>query len=419
MAGVPLDPDRVRAVLGGPDLAWLVDRCRARIERGQPLTGTVTRFPATPAERAAAARLLGRRPGRGSGVSVRLADLDAELVEAGVASGLRAAVELLTGPLRDLPGEQAGERERLASLGEVLRTGPHRDADWYRAWVESLQADGTLTRLLRRGDDHLVGQAAAVLGRLPADGALAVPVLAERVVGDTKALASTPLARLVLRALALRAGTPVPRGRAAERDTWQSAGVVVDDLASQVLVLNLRCREGHVVAGWLVDAADLGIPFRLTLHQLTVDPMVPVAPDLYICENPAVLRTAAAELGAACRPLVCTEGVPSAACLRLLGAAVRAGARVHWHADLDWTGLRTTAEAVRRFGATPWRMSGADYLAGIARGESEPLRGAPTDSPWDPSLARELRRHGRAVMEERVLTDLLTGLDGRADPRPR
>ena len=90
------------------------------------------------------------------------------------------------------------------------------------------------------------------------------------------------------------------------------------------------------------------------------------------------------------------------------------GARVHWHADLDWTGLRTTADAVRRFGATPWRMTGPDYLAGLARGESEPLRGTPTGSPWDPSLAEELHRHGRAVMEERVLADLLTDLDDRA-----
>jgi uncharacterized protein (TIGR02679 family) len=410
MVGTGLDPARIRAALGGPDLAWLVDRCRARIERGRPLVGTVTRSAATAGEQAAAARLLGRRTGRGTSLTVRLEDLDVEITEAGIAPDLRAAVEVLTGPLRDLPGAQAGEQARVDAMVEALHSSAHRDADWYRLWVDALRTDGTLTRLTRRGDDHLAGHAAAVLGRLPADGTLALPVLAEHAVGDTKALAGTPLARLVLRALALRAGVPVAQTRPAERDVWLSAGVVVDDLASQVLVLNLRGRESHVVAGWLADAADFGIPFRLTLHQLGLDPLTPTGPDLYVCENPAVLRSAAAELGGSCRPLVCTEGVPSAACMRLLRSAARAGVRVHWHADLDWAGLRTTADAVHRLGAIPWRMTGDDYLNGLTRGDSEPLRGTATDSPWDSCLAEHLHRHARAVMEERVLDDLLADL---------
>jgi uncharacterized protein (TIGR02679 family) len=414
MPGRAPDPETVRSALGGPELAWLVDRCRARIESGRPLTGVVARSPASPAEQAAVARLLGRRAGGGIGLSLRLEDLDAEITEAGIAPGLRVAVEMLTGPLRDRRSEQAGEQARIEAMMDDLRTGPHREAAWYRVWTDALRADGTLTRLARRGDDQVAGRAAAVLGRLPADGTLSLPVLAEGAVGDTKALSGTPLARLVLRALALRAGTAIPQGGAAERDIWLSAGVVVDDLASQVLVLNLPCRENDLVAGWLAAAADAGVPFRLTLHQLGLGPLTPRGRDVYVCENPAVLRTAAAELGSRCRPLVCTEGVPSAACLRLLGSAVRGGVRVHWHADLDWTGLRTTGDAVGRFAAAPWRMTGADYVAGLARGESEPLRGAPAASPWDPSLAGELHRHGRAVMEERVLTDLFADLAGRA-----
>ena len=410
MPATGLDRERIRAALGTAELAWLVDRCRTRIERGRPLTGTVTRNPATGAERAAAARLLGRPAGLGPGLAVRLEDVDAELVDAGLAPDLRAAVEALTGPLRDLPGEKAGEQARIDAMGRALRAGSHQGESWYDAWVDALTTDGTLTRLCRKGQQDLAGRAAAVLGRLPADGTLPLPVLAERAVGDTKALAGTPLARLVLRALATRAGTTAPHGGPAERSMWLSAGVVVDDLASQVLVLNVRCREDHVVAGWLADAADFGIPFRLTLHQLGQDPLTPRAAEVYVCENPAVMRTAAAELAGDSRALVCTEGVPSAACLRLLDRAARAGTRVRWHADLDWTGLRTTAEAARRFGAEPWRMDRSDYLAGLARGDSEPLRGYPADSPWDPDLATELARQGRAVMEERVLDDLMGDL---------
>jgi uncharacterized protein (TIGR02679 family) len=404
------DPERVRAVLGAPDLAWLVERCRTRLERGHPLTGTVTRNPASAAERAAVARLLGRRTGRGTGLTVHLAEVAAELADAGIAADLRTAVEVLSGPLRDRPAERTAERDRVDAAADALRAGPHRGAPWYDAWVDALHADGTLTRLVRRGDGHLPGAAGAVLGRLPADGGLALPVLAERAVGDTKALTGTPLARLVLRALAGRAGTDPPRGRREERDVWATAGFVVDDLASQVLVLNLRGAGGGLLSGWLDGAAGQGIPFRITLHQLSLAPFTPRAAEVYVCENPAVLRTAAVDLGAGSRPLVCTEGVPSAACLHLLDAAAAAGSRLRWHADLDWTGLRGTGQAVHRFGAEPWRMGCGDYLAALARGESEPLRGPRADSPWDPQLAAELERTGRAVMEERVLGDLLGDL---------
>jgi uncharacterized protein (TIGR02679 family) len=169
--------------------------------------------------------------------------------------------------------------------------------------------------------------------------------------------------------------------------------------------------DRNVVGDWLRGAAAAGLPFRLTLHQLTRYPLTPAGPRLFVCENPAVLRTAAAELGPDAAPLVCTEGVPSAACLRLIAAAARAGVRIHWRADLDWTGLRGTAEAITRFGAIPWRMSTSDYLTALERGDSEPLRGSPATSPWDPALAGHLTRTGRAVMEERLLPILLADLD--------
>ncbi|MFN8074224.1 MAG: TIGR02679 family protein [Kineosporiaceae bacterium] len=409
-AAVP-DADRLRRVLGGPELAWLLERCRSRIEQGRDLQGAVTRSPASAEERAAVARLLGRRSSGGGSVSLRLEALEAELRDSGVAKDLRSAIEVLTGPIRDRAGERSEEHDRVGDLTAELDGGPHRSEDWYRKWVAMLQADGTLTRLVRRGEGRLVGQAVAVLACLPADSVLAVPVLAERVVGDTKALSATPLARLVLRALAIRAGTAAPRRREEVRRLWTSAGVVADDLSSQVLVLNVRMREGAGLVGrWVAEAADAGVPFRITLHQWGLAPLVPVGPDLFVCENPAVLRTAAAELGRAAAPLLCTEGVPSAAGQLLVEGAARAGVRVHWHADLDWTGLRTTADAVRRYGARPWRMGASDYEEGLTLGESEALRGSPADSPWDPPLAGLLHRHGRAVMEERLLAQLVGDL---------
>ncbi|MFF4136623.1 DUF2399 domain-containing protein [Streptomyces mirabilis] len=165
-----------------------------------------------------------------------------------------------------------------------------------------------------------------------------------------------------------------------------------------------------MVCDWLRDAADFGIPFRLTLHQLATAPVVLAARTIFVCENPAVLRAAAGELQDTSAALVCTEGVASAACHKLLGDAVRAGARLHWRADFDWAGLRITAGAVARHGARPWRMTAADYTAALSKGESTPLAGPPAASPWDPELARAMAESGSTVMEERLLPALLSDL---------
>lgn len=222
----------------------------------------------------------------------------------------------------------------------------------------------------------------------------------------------TALEQLVLRALTLRNGDgpAVPRDRAGRRALWVSVGAIADDLASQVLVLNIGARGDTVVCDWLRDAADFGIPFRLTLHQLTTDPVVPAAHTIFVCENPAVLRAAAGELRNTGAALVCTEGVPSAACHKLLGDAVRAGARLYWRADFDWAGLRITSDAVVRHGAHPWRMTTADYTAALGEGESTPLVGPPAASSWDPGLAPAMAESGSAVMEERLLPALLSDL---------
>jgi hypothetical protein len=58
-------------------------------------------------------------------------------------------------------------------------------------------------------------------------------------------------------------------------------------------------------------------------------------------------------------------------------------------------------------------MGARDYDQ--ADGEGSPLRGAAAASPWDPGLAVSLARTGRAVMEERLIPQLLRDLAGAAD----
>ena len=412
---------RLTRVLGAPELSWLVDRIRRRIAQDASLDGVVTLTSATPQQRLAAARLLGRPPGHGSSLSVPLPAVEAALRASGVAGSLREAVEALGGVVPDVAAARAGfEARRHAAIQSALACR-HAGEQWHGAWLAELSADGTLTRLLRTQRNAVLAQAAAVLDLLPAVD-MPLPVLAERATGDTKALSVPPLPGLVLRALARWHGREVPQSQAARRELWDEFGVILDDLASQVLVLALPAKGGPL-GRWLTEAAALGTPFRVTLHQLSSMPVVLDVPAVYVCENPAVLRAAAAELGGDCAPLICTEGIPSAACHRLLASAVGqpagpAGnaAVVRWRGDFDWTGLRTTATAIVRYGATPWRMSADDYAAGLTVGDSEPLKGPPAGSSWDPGLAGRMRSAGRAVMEERLIPELLSDLQGSGLP---
>jgi uncharacterized protein (TIGR02679 family) len=411
------DPARLRRTLGDPALARLVARLARRLELGRRLDAPLILDAATEAERLALGRLLGRPPTRhGHSLRVWPGQLSAALRSAGIAPDLHSAVEALTGPVVSRPEAAAAERAVREAMRSVIASGRHAGTSWHERWVAALEADGTLTRLARSGGGRLAAQAVTVLDLLPAD-ALPLPVLAEQATGDTKALSGTPLARLVLRALALRDG--VANAALARRETqralWEAAGVIPDDLASQALVLGLAATPVSPLGRWLTEAAEAGIPFRVTLHQLAAMPVTPQADAVFVCENPSVLRAAAAaevlpRRGARPVALVCTEGIPSAACQRLLGACARAGAAIGWRGDFDWTGLRTVDAGMTRHGASPWRMDRPDYEDALATGDTEPLRGLSAPSPWDPELAARMAETGQAVMEERLIPLLLADL---------
>lgn len=396
--------------LDDPGWERLLLAARRKLERtGGAMIGNVGISKPTDEERRVIIGITGRH--RAAGVTrlqVGLADVDTALQEAH-GSGLRAVLAEHGGPLRNRPAEQdREERGKDAALADLAAHCPrHRGRQWFTGWLQGLVADGTATRLVRRGEGGLFALAGEVLNRLPGDD-VPLPVLAERATGSTKALSGTPLAGLVQRGLAAREGTTeASTSRAQQRARWESAGVIVDDLASQVLVLNLRPVEQHPVATWLREAATYGLPFRLTLQQLVNWPMT-LSGNVFVCENPAVVRTAAAELAEHSAPLVCTEGQPSAACHKLLAGCP---GPLYWRGDFDWTGLRTTAMAMERYAALPWRMGRDDYLAGIESGDSEALRGPAAPSPWSLDVAAAMADHGRAVMEERLLPSLLEDLD--------
>src|SRR5438094_5029378 len=139
------DADGLRRLLGAPEIAWLVERIRGRLERGEPVDGTVTLVGATHAERRAAARLLGHSVGRGTSLSVPLPEVAAALARSGAAPSLQAAVEALTGPVRDLAAERADEMRRWEDVLAGARSSPLTSQAWYQAWLEEITRDGTVT----------------------------------------------------------------------------------------------------------------------------------------------------------------------------------------------------------------------------------------------------------------------------------
>jgi uncharacterized protein (TIGR02679 family) len=412
------DLERLRRLLGAEELRWLVERVRARLERGRSLEGTVTLEGATAAQRRAAARLLGLPVGRGASLQVSLPALEAVLLGAGLAPDLAAAVQALSGPVTDRAAERSAAERRWSAVLAVAEQAAYRRPA-LTAWVEWLRG-GVLRRLAGGAPERareLVEQAVAVLDRLPAGGQ-PLSVVAAAGAGDGHLLdPDRPLATLVVRAAAIIGGVPPGDGAEWRRTVWASVGVLAGELTNPVLALNLpgerRTATGRALAVW----AEAGQPVHLTARQLLRDP-----PELsalrgsrvFVCENPSVVAETANRLGTASAPLICANTHPGGAATVLLRQLGAAGARLRYHGDFDWPGITIANGIMARFGALPWRLdAGAYRTAAPPRGPR--LRGGPVTATWDPGLTEAMLELGVKVEEERVLADLLADL---AEPEP-
>jgi len=428
-----VDADRLHRLLGVPELDWLVHRIAARIAAGQPAAeGTATLADPEPAQRRALERLLGRAPGRGRSLTVRLSDVDAVLRDSGVSpEGLTAAVTALRGPIpvrRDVAeASRAAWSSAYAPLADLTARRPELSG-----WLRHTAAAGRLKQLAADPATAaaLAAQAAQVLAVLPHTG-IGLPVLAARTTGDAHALdGDRPLAALVLSAVRSLTNltTADTLDAAGRRSAWAAVGVATDDLSSRVLVLNVPPPPGdrRPLARLLALTAEAGEPAVLTLRMLDSLPERPgnqgpadlSGTVVSVCENPAVLSAAAAELGPACPPLVCLEGTPSVAAIRLLHRLLARGASLRYHGDFDWGGFRIAAavfDLADRCGtaAAPWRFDSAAYLDAVQRGLGGSLgTSRPRDTPWDPDLRDAVETHGVRVEEEHVIEELLTDLAG-------
>jgi uncharacterized protein (TIGR02679 family) len=407
-----VDRARLRRLLGGDDLRWLVDRARARLEHGLPLEGIVALDPATEAQRRAVARLLGRPAGRGASLHVPLAAVDTVLRRGGLAPDLAAAVEALGGPIVDrTAAREAAEAAWAAALAPAEQAADRRHE--LASWVEWLRGSGLLRRLAG-GDPEaarrLAAQAVTVLDRLPADGQ-PLPVLAAAVSDGHLLDPDRPLATLVLRAAAIIGGVAPGAGAEWRRTVWASVGVLDGELTNPVLALNLPGDRETATGRTLGIGAEAGQPLHLTARQLIREPpKLPVrGRTVFVCENPSVVAAAANRLGAGTAPLVCANAHPGAAATLLLRQLAGAGARLCYHGDFDWPGITIANGIIARFAAAPWRLDAGCYRSAAARGGPR-LRGSPVTANWEPPLTEAMLALGVKVEEERVLDDLLADL---------
>lgn len=398
-------PERLRARPLLPLWRTLHDRFSSgkqvsRVRVG-PLDGT---------QRAAIADLLGMTRYPGEYATVHVSTLDTLLGDvAGVDT--RTAVTELVGPLDNRSARRAEASEQRARLWEWLANHEIVTAQpVLHEWAERERRGGLVAGSVEK-TRTLLESALCVLHALPARGT-PLPAFADEVLGDPHALDDgTRLAGVVLRALATLYGTDAPAEARQRRTLWGWAGVTDDELSSTVVAAGLR-PHGDTLTGLILrHCADSGHAGALTLAQLRAAETLTVPhPNVWVVENPSVLTLALRRFTRYCPPIVCTSGWPNSAGITLLQLLAESGARLHYHGDFDGEGLRIAAYVLDKTGATPWRMSTADYLAAVSAQQPGPEPGRITDAPWDGALAAALREHRSAVPEERVADTLLEDL---------
>jgi uncharacterized protein (TIGR02679 family) len=339
---------------------------RRRLEAGHGLGGSPLQIDLTPGERSEVGRLLGmswERSGRAVGAKALTRAVE------NYGSTVTDLLAVTGDPVRDLRAARETAQQNATAEREYAAAALHDvgvPAITVSAWLDrrGLPAAGNGQLL------HLAERCAKVWSALPQleTGRQLLTVLAATALDDPHALdRGSPTATAVLRLL----GHDLPDSAEAWRMAWEEHGIDCDPVSSRVLVLNLPL-DGDAPCARLAQAAGPE-PLWLTLRSLTGSfRMAALGSDVYVCENPSVLIAAADQLGKSSHPLVCTNGRPSAAALRLLTGLAESGTSIHIRADDDDAGQAIVATVRRAIpDAKLWRFEARP--PGLPRYEEQDL----------------------------------------------
>jgi uncharacterized protein (TIGR02679 family) len=418
-------PNQALEYLRDGALTGLWEAIASKLERnGLSATGTV-RVVLSPAGASQLSGLLGSTAKSGT-VTVKLPALDERF--RGTGSSLVTVVEQVRRtPLIDrkqATAERAvvvAERRRL--LDDAV-TGVGFSAVQAQSFVAGVRAAGLLTRA---GADAgaVLARFGAAWAELARSGVLEqfgeveptwlLGEFAFRFTGTSHGFDDgTTESKLMMRALAVISGTPVPTTSGERRRLWALAGVSTDEVSGTAMTWGFRPDGTDAWSAMMRDRAVLGVVTHLTVQELTVAAGVRLAArgtEVFACENPQVLQ-AAASAGVRV-PVLCLSGQGSAAAWMVLRQLLDDGVVVRYHGDFDWPGVGI-AGRVHHAGGTPWRMRSEDYLAALTvTTEREPLdEGRPTETRWDPRLAVVMAEQDAVAHEESVISALLADLAG-------
>jgi uncharacterized protein (TIGR02679 family) len=373
-------------------------------------------------EHEALALLIGLPPRPTRSIRIDIARFDTALQDAGIANTLHEALETLDGPIVN----RAEAKAELQSRWSSFTDGPGLHPSLC-AWLRGSSAVGLLKRVSKQEAQTahlLLQQAHVVLQRLPAQG-LTRAQLAADALGNAHALDNgQAVATVVLAALQHGASTDEQEQSPSEettdeadgarrpservRDIWARSGVLVNELARPALFLNLPVRTPSNAP------AAPGEPGYLSLRRLVRTPPDWDVADqiIYVCENPNIISIAADRLGAACAPLVCTDGMPAAAQRVLLKQLSEAGAQLLYHGDFDWAGIHIANNVMELCDARSWRFGSEDYLHALKSlaPKERDLEVARIAASWDSDLVESMRLNGIAIAEEALVAQLLGDL---------
>ena len=328
--------------------------------------------------------------------------------------GLTELLERLGPPLKDRPAE----RQRLADGREAAIRSAENSfltaRGWYQAWLAELAADGTLTRLVNTDESAQLRQA---------DPGARVGRAADRAEGGAR-----PAGRAVRRRSPAtpRRSTTAPRSArwcsARSRSGWARSGRRRPRSAATCGTATGSSSTTWPAGSWCstwprpATAWGSGSPRRRRTARRSTSPSTSWSRCrsrcrrgqlVHACENPAVLRRAAGQLGADARPLDLHRG-PAVDRVPPAGRRPSPGRAASSPTTATSTGRASPSPpgSSARHRAQPWRFAAADYEAAIKHNaDYVSLAGTPQPTPWAPSLATAMTAHGRAVYEESVAID--------------